>query len=67
MDYALLGLLDRQPMHGYDLHRRLSGRTGLGLIWTVKQAQLYGILARFQAGGLIRATVVAGGTYRTVI
>ena len=46
-------------MHGYDLHRRLRGRTGLGLIWTVKQAQLYGILARFQSRGLIRATVVA--------
>jgi PadR family transcriptional regulator, regulatory protein AphA len=59
IEYCLLGLLGDRPMHGYELHRELSRKTGLGLIWTVKQAQLYAILAKLEAEGLIAAELLA--------
>jgi DNA-binding PadR family transcriptional regulator len=48
-------------MHGYELHREICRKTGLGLVWTVKQAQLYAILAKLEAEGLIAAEVVVQG------
>jgi PadR family transcriptional regulator, regulatory protein AphA len=59
VEYCLLGLLGERPMHGYELHRELSLKTGLGLVWTVKQAQLYAILAKLEGEGLIAAEIVA--------
>jgi DNA-binding PadR family transcriptional regulator len=61
VEYSLLGLLGERPMHGYELHQELSRKTGLGLVWSVKQAQLYAILAKLEAEGLIAAEVVAQG------
>jgi PadR family transcriptional regulator, regulatory protein AphA len=61
IEYCLLGLLGERPMHGYELHRELSRKTGLGLIWTVKQAQLYAILAKLESEALIRAEVCVQG------
>jgi|GEM_PF-321803 len=58
VEYCLLGLLGWRPMHGYELHRELSRKTGLGLVWTVKQAQLYAILAKLESEGLIAADLV---------
>jgi PadR family transcriptional regulator, regulatory protein AphA len=59
VEYCLLGLLLERPMHGYELHRELSRKTGLGLVWTVKQAQLYAILAKLESEGLVAAELVA--------
>ena len=41
LEYILLGLLAERSMHGYDLFRELQGRTGLAMIWHVKQSMLY--------------------------
>ncbi len=65
MEYSLLGLLGDRPMHGYELHRELRGRTGLGLIWTIKQAQLYALLAKLESEGLIAAELSAQGNRPT--
>lgn len=54
-EYALLGLLRQQPDHGYELHQRLSNE--LGHIWHVSQSQVYNILNRLEASGLIVSTV----------
>jgi DNA-binding PadR family transcriptional regulator len=59
VDYCLLGLLGERPLHGYELHRELSRKTGLGLVWTVKQAQLYATLSKLEGEGLIAAALVA--------
>ena len=56
-EIALLGLLRARPMHGYEIHQRLSAPTGLGLIWRVKQAQLYALLDRFEMEGYVAATL----------
>ena len=57
LEHALLGLLRQQPMHGYELYRRLMQPTGLWLIWRMKQSQLYALLAKLEAEVYISATL----------
>ncbi len=56
-EYALLGFLSHRPMHAYEIHRRLRQASGLRLIWTVKQGQLYALLARLEDEGAIASTL----------
>lgn len=53
IEFALLGVLADRPMHAYDLHKELSRPTGLGIIWSVKQARLYAIAADLEARGFL--------------
>src|SRR5947209_20400002 len=55
LEHALLGLLRRQPMHGYELYQRLTDPAGLWLIWRMKQSQLYALLTRLEAEGYLAA------------
>jgi DNA-binding PadR family transcriptional regulator len=57
MEHALLGLLLRKPMHGYDIYRELRDARGLWQIWRIKQSRLYALLAKLEDEGLISATV----------
>ena len=52
-EYALLGFLRQEPMHGYEIHRRLSESEGLGLVWHVKQNQLYALLGKLEKKGYV--------------
>lgn len=54
-EFVLLGLLARQPSHGYDLHQRLQKE--LGQIWRISQSQLYNILKRLESQGDIIAAL----------
>jgi DNA-binding PadR family transcriptional regulator len=54
-EYVLLGLLDLQPMHGYELHQRLAME--LGQIWHVSLSQVYNILKRLESKDLIYGVV----------
>jgi DNA-binding PadR family transcriptional regulator len=56
-ELALLGFLRQGPVHAYEIHRRLRKTSGLRLIWTVKQSQLYALLARLEEEGYVVATV----------
>jgi DNA-binding PadR family transcriptional regulator len=56
-EYALLGFLRRQPMHGYEIHQQLSDATGLGLVWRLKQSQLYALLAKLEREGYVITTI----------
>lgn len=56
-EYALLGFLRRQPMHGYEIHQQLSEATGLGLVWRLKQSQLYALLAKLEREGYVTTTI----------
>jgi DNA-binding PadR family transcriptional regulator len=60
IEFALLGLLDRAPMHGYELHRAFSALEGVGLVWTLKLGLLYALLDKLEAAGLVTASTVAG-------
>ncbi len=58
LGHTLLGLLAGRPATGYDLARRL--RRPVGYFWSAGHSQIYPELARLEADGLLRHTVVAG-------
>jgi DNA-binding PadR family transcriptional regulator len=53
LELALLGFLSHNPQHGYSLNQQLSARTGLGRVWRLKASQLYALLEKFEAAGLV--------------
>ena len=61
MEYALLGLLRQQPMHGYEIHQRMETGEEDGLVWRVKQGMLYVMLARLESEGLLDSSVETQG------
>lgn len=64
IEHILLGLVRHQPMHGYEIYQRLKGHGVLGMIWKVKQSQVYALLAKLeQAGYLDSATPQSQGAY----
>lgn len=54
-EYALLGFLDQNSAHGYELHQKLIEH--LGEIWHVSLSQTYNILTRLEEQGFIRGTI----------
>lgn len=56
LGYALLGLLAREALSGYDLAQRLRGR--VGFFWSARHSQIYPELARLEGAGLVRHEVV---------
>lgn len=59
VEYVLLGLLSGQPCHGYELHKQFNQLCGVGLVWNIKQANLYALLEKLERKGLIRASLRA--------
>lgn len=57
IEHALLGFLFQQPMHGYEIHQHLSQAEGLGLVWRLKQSQLYALLTKLEEADYITATL----------
>jgi len=53
IEQAVLGFLIEGSAHGYELRRRLAD--GLGALWRIASSQLYNVLARLEAGGMIRS------------
>jgi DNA-binding PadR family transcriptional regulator len=67
LDLAILGLLKEQPLHGYELKKRL-GET-LGVLWGVSFGSLYPALRRLERDGAIEtvgATGAPGSTRATM-
>ena len=56
LGYALLGLLAREALSGFDLARALEQR--IAHFWHARHSQVYPELARLQAAGLVTHTVV---------
>ncbi|NLJ45001.1 MAG: PadR family transcriptional regulator [Treponema sp.] len=57
IEFAILGLLHEGPLHGYELYRRYSSRSGLSVVWKVKRSRFYALLARLGRLGLVAAEV----------
>ena len=51
LELAVLGLLSEQPLHGYELKKRLSET--LGFLWGVSYGSLYPALRRLERDGAI--------------
>ncbi len=62
LEYALLGFLRTQPTHAYEIHQMLLRAEALGLVWRLKQAHLYSLLARLEEEGCIESTTQPQGT-----
>ena len=56
LGYALLSILARGPLSGYDLARHL--HMPVGYFWQAKHSHIYPELARLAAAGLVRHEVV---------
>src|SRR5215210_5121149 len=56
LGYAILGLLSREDLSGYDLTRRMAGR--VGYFWSARHSQIYPELARLEEGGHVTHNVV---------
>lgn len=59
-EYALLGLLAEQPMHGYELFQRFQSEV-LGQIVHVEMSQLYAFLKKLEQLGLLTADLEPQG------
>ncbi len=57
MELALLGFLLQEPQHGYQLHQMISDPGGLGLIWNLKQSQLYALLSKLEEDEFVVSTL----------
>jgi PadR family transcriptional regulator, regulatory protein AphA len=53
VEHALLGLLRERPMHAYEIHQRLVQAEALGLVWRLKQSQVYALLGRLEDSGYL--------------
>jgi PadR family transcriptional regulator AphA len=51
LDHAILGLLTRGPLTGYDLKKKFDG--SIYLFWTADQSQIYRVLARLAEEGFV--------------
>lgn len=60
-DETILGILAAEPQHGYQLLARFTSRAELGRVWTLSTSQLYAVLKRLEAEGLLRGKQVLGG------
>jgi DNA-binding PadR family transcriptional regulator len=56
LGYAILGLLSREDLSGYDLTQRMAGR--VGYFWSARHSQIYPELARLEEGGYVTHSVV---------
>lgn len=63
IEYVLLALLEEKPMHGHKLYQDLCAIPGISWILNIKQALLYAILEKLEAGGFLAYRVVQGETY----
>ncbi len=58
LEFILLGFLLEKPVHGYDLYRDISTINDLSEVWHIKQSQLYALLEKLEAAGLVSSTHV---------
>jgi len=59
LEMAILGLLEEQELHGYEIRRRL--RTGAGLLANVSWGSIYPALGRLEAAGAVEASEAPAG------
>jgi DNA-binding PadR family transcriptional regulator len=56
-EHILLGLLHREPRHGYDLAREFASGTTLGEVLHLEAALLYANLKKLEQAGFVEATL----------
>ncbi|WP_202874513.1 PadR family transcriptional regulator [Kribbella kalugense] len=59
--HAILGMLEAQPMNGYDLARGFDASTGCA-VWSAPRSQIYPMLRKMEDAGLVEAESQIRGT-----
>ncbi len=62
VENALLGLLRREPRHGYELAREFAADTALGEVVHLEMSMLYALLKRLERDGLVRSATQMQGS-----
>jgi DNA-binding PadR family transcriptional regulator len=62
LEVALLGLLRAHPSHAYELHQILQRTEALGIVWRLKQSNLYALLAKLEEAGYVESRLESHGT-----
>ena len=60
LEYILLGFIYENPIHGYDLYKKISNFRGIPLVWHIKQSQLYALLDKLEDEGLLTSNLIPG-------
>ncbi|HEU5015852.1 MAG TPA: PadR family transcriptional regulator [Roseiflexaceae bacterium] len=62
LEHALLGFVRQRPTHAYEIHQMLQHSEKLGLVWHLKQSQLYALLTRLEESGYLASTTEPQGS-----
>ena len=60
LEYVILGLVRRQPIHGYELLQRWNEPNGISMVWRVKQGLLYAALEKLEQLGNLDSLLIPG-------
>lgn len=63
MEYLLLGVISREPIHPYDLNKLLKSDPELKSIWHFEQSRLYALLDKLEKNGLISSKMEEGDAF----
>jgi len=63
LEFILLGFLSQNPIHGYDLYKKISKFESISLVWNIKQSQLYALLDKLEDVGLLISNLVPGEAF----
>lgn len=58
---SLLGFLNSEPMHGYELHKKVMDLSGFGIVWNLKIGKLYSILKKLESENLVQSVLARDG------
>lgn len=53
LEISLLGFLSEKPLHGYELHKKVTDLKGFGIVWRLKIGKLYAMLNKLQRFNLV--------------
>ncbi len=48
IEYALLGILWKESLYGYDIYRKLQDSLEFGFAWRIKKSKLYALLGKLE-------------------
>jgi DNA-binding PadR family transcriptional regulator len=63
VEYLLLGIIRKKPIHAYDLDKMLRNVPEFHIVWRFKQSQLYATLNKLERNQLINSTLAAGSAF----
>lgn len=63
VEFLLLGIIRRKPIHAYDLDKLLKSVPDLHIVWRFKQSQLYATLNKLERNNLISSSLAVGAAF----